>query len=148
MPRTACAEHHACEVACVKLPMLVKACLWSAHTSQGLIAMTLQLFLQTFRHEILTDGVGFDNIAAAMVSVIQILTYAAWSYMMYRTTDTYSLVAVIYFISCIVLGCYFVVSTSILRIMPGPKTCPHALVSACLALLLPSVNLPHPVPRC
>lgn len=52
----------------------------------------------------------FDNIAAAMVSVIQILTYAAWSYMMYRVTDTYGLFAIIYFILCIILGCYFVVS--------------------------------------
>lgn len=66
--------------------------------------------LQTFRHEVLGDGVGFDNIATAMVSVIQILTYAAWSYMMYRMTDTYGMSTIIYFILCIVLGCYFVVS--------------------------------------
>lgn len=66
--------------------------------------------MQVFRHEILTDGVGFDNIAAAMVSVIQILTYAAWSYMMYRMTDTYGMFTIIYFILCVVLGCYFVVS--------------------------------------
>ena len=66
--------------------------------------------MQVFRHQILTDGVGFDNIAAAMVSVIQILTYAAWSYMMYRMTDTYGMFTIIYFILCVVLGCYFVVS--------------------------------------
>lgn len=66
--------------------------------------------MQTFRHEILVDGVGFDNIAAAMVSVIQILTYAAWSYMMYRMTDTFGLVTILYFLLCIILGCYFVVS--------------------------------------
>ena len=66
--------------------------------------------MQTFRHGVLTDGVGFDNIAAAMVSVIQVLTYAAWSYMMYRMTDTFGLATILYFLSCIILGCYFVVS--------------------------------------
>lgn len=59
---------------------------------------------------VLEDGIGFDNIAAAMVSVIQILTYAAWSYMMYRFTDTYGIYAIIYSVLCIVIGCYFVVS--------------------------------------
>ena len=65
--------------------------------------------MQAFSHVILTDGIGFDNIAAAMVSVIQILTYAAWSYMMYRFTDTYGIYAIIYSILCIIIGCYFVV---------------------------------------
>lgn len=68
--------------------------------------------MQTFRNQVLTDGVGFDNLAAAMVSVIQVLTYAGWSYMMYRTTDTYGLYAIIYFVLCIIVGCYFVVRTS------------------------------------
>ena len=60
---------------------------------------------------VLEDGIGFDNIAAAMVSVIQILTYAAWSYMMYRFTDTYGVYAIIYSVLCIIIGCYFVVSS-------------------------------------
>lgn len=68
------------------------------------------LCLQTFQGVVLVDGIGFDNIAAAMVSVIQILTYAAWSYMMYRFTDTYGIYAIIYSVLCIVIGCYFVVS--------------------------------------
>ena len=75
------------------------------------------LALQTFPHVVLTDGVGFDNIAAAMVSVIQILTYAAWSYMMYRTTDTYGIYAIIYFVLCIIIGCYFVVSSSMMQLL-------------------------------
>ena len=58
---------------------------------------------------VMTGCIGFDNIATAMVSVIQVLTYAAWSYIMYRTTDTYGIYAVIYFVLCIVIGCYFVV---------------------------------------
>lgn len=62
---------------------------------------------------VLEDGIGFDNIAAAMVSVIQILTYAAWSYMMYRFTDTYGIYAIIYSVLCIIVGCYFVVSASV-----------------------------------
>lgn len=62
---------------------------------------------------VLEDGIGFDNIAAAMVSVIQILTYAAWSYMMYRFTDTYGIYAVIYSLLCIIVGCYFVVSAPV-----------------------------------
>ena len=66
--------------------------------------------LQTFSSVVLTDGIGFNNIAAAMVSVIQILTYAAWSYMMYRFTDTYGIYAIIYSVLCIIIGCYFVVS--------------------------------------
>jgi tryptophan-rich sensory protein len=65
---------------------------------------------QTFSGVVLTDGIGFNNIAAAMVSVIQILTYAAWSYMMYRFTDTYGIYAIIYSVLCIIIGCYFVVS--------------------------------------
>ena len=68
------------------------------------------LCLQTFNNVILEDGIGFDHIAAAMVSVIQILTYAAWSYMMYRFTDTYGIYAIIYSVLCIIIGCYFVVS--------------------------------------
>lgn len=72
------------------------------------------LCLQTFYDETLEDGIGFDNIAAAMVSVIQILTYAGWSYMMYRFTDTYGIYAIIYSILCIVIGCYFVVSACML----------------------------------
>ena len=70
--------------------------------------------MQDFSFVTLTDGIGFDNIAAAMVSVIQILTYAAWSYMMYRFTDTYGLYAIIYSILCIIIGCYFVVRQSCL----------------------------------
>ena len=66
--------------------------------------------MQTFSDVVLTDGIGFNNIAAAMVSVIQILTYAAWSYMMYRFTDTYGIYAIIYSVLCIIIGCYFVVS--------------------------------------
>ncbi|KAA6417011.1 MAG: voltage-gated Ca2+ alpha subunit, partial [Trebouxia sp. A1-2] len=64
----------------------------------------------TFSDVVLTDGIGFNNIAAAMVSVIQILTYAAWSYMMYRFTDTYGIYAIIYSVLCIIIGCYFVVN--------------------------------------
>lgn len=72
--------------------------------------MTLYLVLQTYDFVVLTDGIGFNNIAAAMVSVIQILTYASWSYMMYRFTDTYGIYAIIYSVLCIIIGCYFVVS--------------------------------------
>lgn len=72
------------------------------------------LCLQTFNDMVLEDGIGFDNIAAAMVSVIQILTYAAWSYMMYRFTDTYGIYAIIYSVLCIIIGCYFVVSSLLL----------------------------------
>ncbi len=72
--------------------------------------------MQTYNDVILTDGIGFDNIAAAMVSVIQILTYAAWSYMMYRFTDTYGIYAIIYSVLCIIIGCYFVVCGKIMLV--------------------------------
>ena len=80
--------------------------------------------LQVFNDVILEDGIGFDNIAAAMVSVIQILTYAAWSYMMYRFTDTYGIYAIMYSVLCIIIGCYFVVSIlPILHLFLFVKVC-------------------------
>lgn len=80
--------------------------------------MTALIGLQTSHNVVLEDGIGFDNIAAAMVSVIQILTYAAWSYMMYRFTDTYGIYAIIYSVLCIIIGCYFVVSRDASCLLP------------------------------
>ncbi|KAG2432797.1 hypothetical protein HXX76_008531 [Chlamydomonas incerta] len=53
---------------------------------------------------------GFDNTGLAMLSVWQALTLTGWVFMMYRTIDTYSLVVVIYYITLVVIGAYFVLN--------------------------------------
>ncbi|GLI63280.1 hypothetical protein VaNZ11_006186 [Volvox africanus] len=53
---------------------------------------------------------GFDNTGMAMLSVWQALTLTGWVFMMYRTVDAYSLVAVIYYVTLIFIGAYFVLN--------------------------------------
>lgn len=59
---------------------------------------------------VLTDSGGYDNVAKGMLTTLQIVTMAAWNYIMYRAIDTSNGFAMAYFLSINVLGCYFVVS--------------------------------------
>ena len=64
---------------------------------------------QLLEHQHTVNVAGFDNAGLAMLSVWQALTLTGWVFMMYRTIDTYSLYVVIYYLTLVVIGAYFVV---------------------------------------
>ncbi|KAG2448926.1 hypothetical protein HYH02_006274 [Chlamydomonas schloesseri] len=61
-------------------------------------------------HQHVVNVAGFDNTGLAMLSVWQALTLTGWVFMMYRTIDTYSLYVVIYYLTLVVIGAYFVLN--------------------------------------
>eukprot|EP00198_Chlamydomonas_reinhardtii_P001158 XP_001690493.1 voltage-gated Ca2+ channel, alpha subunit [Chlamydomonas reinhardtii] len=61
-------------------------------------------------HQHTVNVAGFDNAGLAMLSVWQALTLTGWVFMMYRTIDTYSLYVVIYYLTLVVIGAYFVLN--------------------------------------
>eukprot|EP00803_Ostreobium_quekettii_P000831 evm.model.scf_222.3 EVM.evm.TU.scf_222.3 scf_222:23899-25048(+) len=53
---------------------------------------------------------GFDNIGASMLTIFQCTTLGGWSFIMYRVVDATSYWAVLFFVTLILIGPYFLVS--------------------------------------
>lgn len=65
--------------------------------------------LQTTPYSTAINTAGFDNVAQAMLSEFQCLTFTGWGYVMSRTMDNSSPLTFIFFFTLVVIGGYFVV---------------------------------------
>lgn len=52
---------------------------------------------------------GFDNVGTSMLTDFQCLTLTSWAYIMYRTVAATSPFAIMYFVTLVIFGAYFVV---------------------------------------